>query len=63
MIKEGEICQLRVKEVGMPFLIKMNIHILNPNKYLVLKLNSKYNPTVMKLVKTNKQDMSLTLKL
>ena len=54
---------IRVKEVGMPLVVEMNILILNPNRYLALKLNSKYDSTIIKLVKTNKQNMPQVIKL
>ena len=54
---------IRVKEVGMPFVVEMNILTLNPNKYLALKLNSKYDSTIIELVKTNKQNIPQVLKL
>jgi len=53
----------RVNEVDIPLVVEMNILILNQNRYLALKLNLKYELPVVKLVKTNKQNIPQELKL
>jgi len=45
---------IRTKEDDMPLVVEMNILILNPNRYLPLKLNSKCDSIIIKLVKTIK---------
>jgi len=53
----------RVNKVDIPLVVEMNILILNPNRYLASKLNSKYELTTIKVIKTNKQNIPQVIKL